>query len=363
MRAVPSQRMPAHHHRSVHRRGFSLIELMVAVAIGLFVVAATFVFIVHQNRLLEFTKRDLARDRSGRVALDLLVQDLRHAGVGVGYRADGTFNGLMLGNFTVPGGASFSAADRPISLISSERGVQRAYQSITDDIGIRLANGSYRSITEYGPGFGQVCAGGDFDAGDIVIFQTEDGVDAMTAKILGISKAPSCSGGTCAQGCDVFTWAPDPTFSVGPNAATAEYVGGEMAGGFREIVWFVGDDGRLQRAEVTADAPCTARDDTCGGVVALDVETLQMRIWQWDAVAGAWEDRTPSQTLTDDRRIRVDVELVIRAQGSRDSTQPPVNLQLAPGNCLPDCGDRDTVARRALRTSVEVRNSGRLRLM
>lgn len=345
------------------RGGFSLIELMVATAVGLFVVAATFVFIVHQNRLLEFTKRDIDRDRSGRVALDLLAQDVRHAGVGVGYQPDGTFNGLLLGTFTVPGGASFSAVDHPVALVTSQRGVESAYQSVTDDIGIRLANGSYRSIAQHGPGFGQVCAGGEYEAGDIVIFQTEDGIDAMTAKILSIGPSPSCDGGICASGCDLFTWAPDNSFSAGPNPATAEYVGGEMAGGFREIVWFVTDGGELRRAEVTAETPCTARDETCGGTAALDVETLQMRVWQWDQEIGTWEDRTASQTLTDDRRIRVDIEVVIRTRGSKDATQPPINLQLAPGRCLPECGQRDTVSRRALRTSVEVRNSGRLRLM
>src|SRR5687768_1400823 len=114
-------------------RGFTLVELMVSMAIGLFVVAAAFTFVVHQNQLLEFTRRSIDRDRGGRVSLDLLVQDLRHAGIGTGYAPDGTFNGIIFGDFTVPGGAIFHGND------------------LSDDIGIRMANGSYRSIVQFGP--------------------------------------------------------------------------------------------------------------------------------------------------------------------------------------------------------------------
>ncbi len=350
-----------HARRRKNSRGFTLVELLVAVAIGAFIVATTFVFMVHQNRLLEFTKTEIDRDRGGRASLDLLVQDLRHAGVGVGYAADGSFNGLMLGNFTVPGGAQFKANDRAITLTGSTNGVATSINFITDDIGIRLANGSYRSITQYNAGFAQVCAGGDFQTNDVVVLSSEDTFNARTVRVLGVTKGVTCGGGGCSSGCDSFTWAADDTYTLGLNSANADYSGGELSGGFTNVVWFAAN-GHLRRAEVTAAMPCNSANASCGQVVAFNVESVQLSISQWDPALGTWEDRTAAQTIVDRRRIRVDVEMIVRSRTPKITSQETVDLELAPGRCLPACGQRDDVARRALRTSIEIRNSGRMRM-
>jgi hypothetical protein len=39
-----------------------------------------------------------------------------------------------------------------------------------------------------------------------------------------------------------------------------------------------------------------------------------------------------------------------------------VTLALEPNVCVPDCDQQDQIARWAIRTSVEIRNSGRLEL-
>src|SRR5262245_11361588 len=86
-----SKRLPATHegfptrrglHLAMERRmictprnsrlGLTLIELMVGTAIGAVVIAAAFTFMVHQNYRSEFTNREIDRDRSGRVALEML---------------------------------------------------------------------------------------------------------------------------------------------------------------------------------------------------------------------------------------------------------------------------------------------------
>ena len=334
---------------------------MVGTAMGLFVVAAAFTFVVHQNRLLDFTSREIDRDRSGRVALDMLGHDLRHAGVGVGYQADDTFRGMMLGSFTVQGGATFDASNQPIVLKSSNGGTPTSYNFFTDDIGIRFANGSNRSIVMFGDGVGQVCRGGEFRADDVVLFRSEDAVDARTARILSIASADSCTDGSCVDGCDFFTWAVDDSFYANPGSTAVDYEGGEMAGGYQELVWFV-ENGELRRATINASNPCGSRDAGCGGTVAFDVDSIQMQIWQWDSTTSAWEDRTALQTLVDRRRVRIDLEMVVRMEGAKPTPQPTVELELEPGNCLPSCNTRDHIPRRALRLSVEIRNSGRLEL-
>jgi hypothetical protein len=340
------------------RRGLTLIELMVGTAMGMFVVAAAFTFVVHQNQLLEFTSREIDRDRSGRLALDMLGHDLRHAGVGVGYEADGSFRGIMLGSFTVAGGATFGSDDHPITLKTTGA---KTYPFFTDDVGMRLANGSHRSIVMFSDGVGEVCRGGEFEADDVVLFRSEDGVDARTARLLSIGAADACSAGTCVNGCDAFTWAADDSFFATPTSADAEYDGGTLAGGYQELVWFV-HEGNLNRATINSARPCNARDVSCGGTVAGNVETLQMQVWQWDSTAGAWEDRTALHTIDDRRRLRIDIELVVRMDGTKEHLQQTIPLELEPGSCLPSCGARDYVPRRAMRPSVEVRNSGRLQL-
>src|SRR5215472_9657858 len=154
--------------------GMSLLELLVAMAVGAFIIAAAFAFVTHQTRLFEFTRSELDRDRTGRLALDLLVEDLRLAGLGVGYDGNGNFAGLMLGNFTVQGGAAFGN-DHTIQVAYGRNtsNLNGSYTITTDDIGIRFANGAWRSVAQYFGTSGQICSGSGFQANDIVLLVAE----------------------------------------------------------------------------------------------------------------------------------------------------------------------------------------------
>ncbi len=359
--------MRTHNH---HLRGLSLIELTIAMAVGAFIIAAAFAFVTHQTRLFEFTRSELDRDRTGRLALDLLVEDLRLAGLGVGYDGSGNFAGLMLGSFTVQGGATFSN-DYAIQVAygANPNNLVGQYTITSDDIGIRFANGAWRSIPQYFGTSGQVCSGSGFQANDIVLLLAEDGFTAKTVKLTSIAPAGGCSFGTCVNGCDDFTFTADASYASSSGALTASYVGGEMGGAYKTVVWFVDTTGAdsgsadLRRAEVTAQSPCAARDQTCGQRVAYDVESVQMAVLQWDPTTSAWVDQTAAQAITDRRRVRLDLEMVVRTRSSEARVQDPIQLQLEPTICAPaPCGARDQIGRRALRTSVEVRNSGRMQL-
>jgi prepilin-type N-terminal cleavage/methylation domain-containing protein len=181
-------------------------------------------------------------------------------------------------------------------------------------IGLFIVAATFTFLT--GPGFGQVCSGGSYEKDDIVLFQSEDTFDARAAKILTFTPGMACLSGTCIHGCDSMTWEQDDTYLAGRSSFGADYEGGEMSGGFTDVVWFE-FEGNLRRAEINSTSPCTSRNETCGQVVDFDVDTLQARVLQWDASAGAWEDRTVAQSVTDPRRVRVDVEMVVRARKSR----------------------------------------------
>jgi prepilin-type N-terminal cleavage/methylation domain-containing protein len=352
------------------QRGFTLIEMMVASAVGLFIVATALIFVSHQTRLLEFTKNELDRDRSGRLALDLLTDDLRLAGLGVGYDGAGNFAGMMLGSFSVQGGASFSNTQAiQLNYGANTQGRVGNYTLSTNDIGIRFANGAWRSIAQYSGSSGQVCAGGGFQSGDVVLLVADDAFTARTVRLSTINTNAACVVGSCVSGCDTFSFTSDPSYVSSLNAQTASYVGGEMAGGYKTIVWFVdttGADpgsGNLMRAEVSAAKPCTARNSSCGQVVAYDVEMVSMSIYQWDQTTSTWVNQTTSQALTDRRRVRLDLEMVARTRTSETRQQDPIALQINAGTCVPGpCGAQDQIARKVLRTSVEVRNAGRMNL-
>jgi prepilin-type N-terminal cleavage/methylation domain-containing protein len=347
--------------RSAARRGFTLIELMVSVAVGLFVLAAAVRLTTDQSRILGRATSRLEMHQSARLAADLMAQDLRHASVGLGYRPDGTFAGLSRGSFTVPGGAAFQANDRAVSLASGP--------VLTDDLGVRMTTGAIRTIAAYTMTTAQLCAGSGLDVGDVVVLMSREGLHARTVQVSGLSAA-TCGAGTCVRGCEDLAFVADGSYASDLSAAAADYTEGEMAGEFAHVAWFLvpGADGRgrLQRAEVTAQQPCSVADATCGGLVADNVELLQVAVWQWDEETQVWVDRTTTGDLSDRSRTRVDLELIMRAAhtDAGDALQAPLTSELAPSQCLPaPCGQpKDQVRRYALRSSVEIRNSGRMQI-
>lgn len=336
------------------QRGLTLVELMVGMAISLFVVAAAMTFTSQQIRWLGFTSTRLDADQSGRVALEILAEDIRHAGLGVGYASTDEFFGLRLGNFSVPGGGGFDTTDRALQL--------RTEATITDDVGILLADQGIATIAEFSGAGGQICNVGGFAVDDVVTLVSEDSLSTRTARLVSVGD-DICMYSQCQTGCRNFTIIADDTYLSDPSADDVSYVGGEMFRGFKMLVWYVNAEGTdvvLRRATLNDQNQCPDPNAGCGGTVATDVETLQMRVWQWDQTASAWTDRTDAAQIVGRDRIRVDLELVVRTRQVQEGPQNPVASSLSNGLCLPGpCGTQDTIPRRAFRTSVELRNAGR----
>lgn len=346
--------------RSSNQAGFTLVELLVSTGTGLFVLAAAVTLASDHSRVLGRSTTRLDMHQSARLAAELIAQDIRHAGVGIGYRADNSFAGIRRGEFQLAGGAPMDADDREIVLNSG--------RLLTDDLVIRQAVGSMRSIAQFGNGTGQICAGGDFETDDIVVLVTREGLHAQTVRLTAIDDA-ICTDGSCVNGCQDFTFVSDASYTADPAIADANFTGGEMAGEYQEVAYFVypNAEGRgvLQRAEISGTTQCQAADASCGGTVAENVETLQIAVWQWDDGAQVWTDVTTAPSIPDRSRLRVDVELVVRAAyvDDRSGLQAAQQLELA-ATCVPaPCGtEQDRVQRWTLRSSVEIRNSGRMQI-
>lgn len=343
------------------RRGFTLVELMVSLLIGAFIIAATLTFTTEQVRLLDFTDDRIGLQQEGRALLDLMAADIRQAGLGVGYRSDGRFAGLRRGTFSVAGGATFFADD---GTVPGPTGPVP-----TDDLGLRFVRGEVRTITMYNATEGQVCSGGKFRNGDLVLMMTRDGLHAQTAKITGLT-GDACRRSFCVDGCETFQFDLDPTYVSSPDAAVARYQDGELFGGFEEVVYFVDFDSRmnantLRRAVVTTDSPCSARDETCGARMARGVDAMHVRVWMLNEATQVWDDVTSAPSIDESAPLRVDLEIVMRGEADiRTSYKAPAVLALAPGTCIPGpCGaDGDNHHRDVLRTSVELRNAGKMRI-
>lgn len=338
------------------RAGLTLLEVLVSMALGVFVLVAAVTVAADHGRILGRTTGRLDMYQSARATAELIARDLRQAGVGVGYRPDGTFAGLSRGNFAVPGGATFTADDGPLAL---EWG-----QGVTDDLGVRLARGEARTVADFDAAQMQVCAGSGLAAGQVASLSSREGLHVKSILVGSVSNAV-CGNGVCLNGCERVTFTDDATYVSDPGALGASYAEGGVIGGLAHVVWFVvsGDGrGELRRVSATAASPCASRESGCGEVVARDVETLQVALWQWDEDARAWVDRTGAPGIDDRRRIRVDLELVVRGPADdRGQAQSPVTLALAPGRCVPHpCGGGDRAPRWTFRTSVDVRNAGRM---
>lgn len=376
------------------QRGFTLIELMVGFTIAVLLTLAAVSFAAHETRLMGISRERLDLAQASRAAIDLLAEDIKQAGAGIGYQADGVFPGLRLDDFVVdsiqfnPDGGPPTPFDPGLSTppgvraemtigeVGRNEATPAIYTSITTDIGIMTANGSYATIVDYNPaGTGTFCTHPEtnFRPNERVVFRSQSSLDAFTAAISTVSTGP-CSldnGHSCARQCTTFTFVPKTIFSTEPVANGYSYLGGEIGGKLKTIVWFMVSDGvrgGLRRAVFDESNTCTNRDASCGNNVVDNVEAFVAQAWTFDRATGTWINagQTP---INSDNRIRVDVELVLRSRKSaaRPTFPVPLNLLPGPNNCIPSgagsCNQpRDYGQRTVIRTSVEVKNSGGMAL-
>lgn len=416
--------------RTKSTRGLTLIELMIGTLIAAFLTAAAFAFAAHETRLMGVSTERVELSQTGRHAIDLIADDLRQAGAGIGYgernalmaeaEAPGCpagnrcFRGLLYGQFnfagrafnTVPNGAlqlgdagaqGIDVDVVPVTDVGARDAIgTNTYNVPSQAFGVRMANGSHATIVDFQFGGGaaifhclensaQTGVPTTFQANELAVVRHEDHIFGRSVLITGPGPlcGPANNAAKCRFGCSSVAYAADPdlNFASDAGADTASYLGGELVGGLKTIVWLNmpnpnNGTGRLYRAvfdgqscpnplggtDLPAVVPAPGGPAICAGRVADEVEALNIRVWRWDAAAvpPAWV-HVPQAPIIDSDRLRVDVELVVRGRKS-ESRRAPTRLDLIAGTCVPDptCAVGDSALRRAYRTSVDIVNSGRM---
>lgn len=387
---------------------------MVGIFIAVFLTAAAVAFASHETQLMGVTGETLDLEQSSRSAIELLSFDLRQAGAGVGYDNSGQFQGLRLGPFTVEGSAgTVNFNDGASNVIQLSEGAPldgtlvQTYALASQDLGIDVAEGAYASVvahtgTGQAAGTGAVCfrQGTVFLEGERALLRSESGFAAQSVILTGINQGACPAGVGTANPCPVenqctsFAWARDGFYDSGGatggargSAQNVGYLGGQLQGSFRSLVWFVSQgafSGELRRGtfDGTNGCPPGGRTAACGALVADNVETLQVAVWAFDPAAANWVRVAPGAAVAPvggrvpqslrNARIRVDVEMVVRSPGDSGRPHPAIPLDLVPGatrQCVPNTSDCpaagiaapnvDNVERRVYRSSVELKNSGR----
>jgi prepilin-type N-terminal cleavage/methylation domain-containing protein len=370
--------------------GFTLIEMMIGVALGAIVILGAVAFAGHEVRVMTKSNQELEMNQVGRATMDLLAADLANAGAGVGeimLPAGPAFGGLTLGAFAIPGGLAFNSNNRAITLEDvTPGGAFVAYNTRTDDIGIRIADGTSASVVTYnaGAGVGQVCLP---EPTQIPLVVNDDGVlhDQLgffnkSVRLTAISGAVACTNGAIcesnglgANGCINVTFTDYANqFLSEPGAAAANYAGGWLSGSYKEVVWFVETNNRVGTLRRVAQNnwPCAAYN-TCGQVVADNVESLHMQVLRFDPTTNTWVDHTiaglPTVSPDNEQPLRVDIELVLRARSPEpEMTHDVPALLLDGGNCLTTGAagpcPKSMVRRLLMRRTVELKNGGRMKL-
>jgi hypothetical protein len=378
--------------RSRHRRGLTLIEVMIGTLISIFLTAAAVVFASHETKLLGFSTEEIEMQQSARSALDLLARDIEMAGAGFGYQtAPGGpfFVGLQTHNFrALDDGLQFNNAgfaNQPQSFtvagLRESQSSGATYSFPTHDLGILMADGERMTIVQAAAvpaGSGFICDPTNLlDPAEtyLVAFRTSDLLlgGTRTMRVLGNAGPGNCPAGyglcgTAGDGCRSMQFAMD-TLGVANNTAfdsgdtgTVDYSQGELAVGFKQVIWWVAREtlamdshrANLRRVEIDSAAttcPIGSRA-TCGGEVAYNVETLQYQVWAFNSAGGPGVD--PSGFLDDDRwvaipantypigpgpgrnplfpKLRVDVELVIRSRVPDEKPHVGARVTLAAPN-------------------------------
>lgn len=160
VKSEPSlKRLIAHHASRITHHGFTLVELMIALFIGMIIIGATYAAYISQQR--SFTSQDQVAEMNStsKIALDMISNDIRETGFGVpsdltiiqrpaaclginGYlqsisitdRTNGTDEITILGGFRLVGniaaGVNTGSTTLTLSSISNLNTTDRSYISI-----------------------------------------------------------------------------------------------------------------------------------------------------------------------------------------------------------------------------------------
>jgi type IV pilus assembly protein PilW len=274
---------PALRRRSAGGRGnnggFSVVELMISLALGLLVTAAAVAVFLSNQRTFRATESLARIQEDGRVAFELMARDLRQAA--------GNPCGRNLPVANVLNGASASAAqwwmDPSRGVVGYDNGALARSAAGTDAVEFVSSGSQVATVIEHGKqsaggpaSFRLNTTGHDFGDGDIILV-----CDYSQVSILQLSRASEGSstieyvrGSGSPGNCTADLAAP---VLCGASGSGKTYDPGSLVARFDVTRWFVDDNGRggrsLYRAVMDAGA-FKPRDEVAEHIQDLQITYL-----------------------------------------------------------------------------------------
>ncbi|MBI2376760.1 MAG: prepilin-type N-terminal cleavage/methylation domain-containing protein [Deltaproteobacteria bacterium] len=368
--------MAARATNRLQRCGFTLIEMMVGLAVASLVIMAAVAFARDEIKAMGRGNQSLEMLQTGRAALDLLTRDLINSGAAIGYTMGGEFVGLHTDRATVIDlGPNSSASAVPFQADNAP-GVDPVwgYGVVSDDILIRGTDFSTSTIVA-GPPLQvdfRACNPTLLKPNALIVLRDKVGTTAGVWEVTSFGPGNTAPCPECLQSglCDTFTPTAlaNPKLGFGTAALNAFAAESTVTSGYHTTLWFMtyGVDGspQLRRA---VDTDC-ARGPACGDLIADNIETVQAAYFRFDseAIPPDWVQVTGPINSRD--RLRVDLELVVRSRTPDERFHAPIQLALegAGGGTFPPTNPTLTTTQReslkfyriALRSSTYLRNSG-----
>lgn len=333
------------------KRGFTLIEMMVGLSVGLIVAAAALTFMVQEMRLIARTKEMLEIEQHARSATLVLTNDIRKAGTEIGYKyTNGTDgNRFFSGILSYNGNLTVEYAELLPSTVILARDVHPHYLIYT--CGTPVQN--YETQGE-------------------AILLSRDASESIHGVLQPVflfeDEGPQCPCSDTACRSDLLT---EATPFSGENAPYTNFAGGSITPGYKRYHWEIDDEYNLRRN---------------GARVALNIELVNLRVWAhedtgWRLLPAATTSNVLPRTVDgmqvntasvyeSDEKLRVDIEIVARSSkillGPKGKQVTPMTsgFGMGPGGCsigTPGCYEpEDGYYRDVVRTSVRVVNAGLL---
>lgn len=234
-----------HHVLRIANYGFTLVELMIAIVVGMLIIAGTFASYISQQRSFVAQDQVAEINYTSKIALDMIVNDIRETGFGVPDN--------LTGIARVPGCLGINGYTQKINFIAGTDDLTAAPDRITILGGFRLVGATFAAVA---PGSTTLTltdttvlkSSGTFkeDRGYITIGGISfTVVDSIAENTLTLNSSTPI----------------DKTFPVGVPVYLIENVTYQVV------------NGELQKVRRLAGAGCTTASDT--DVIAQNIEDLQ----------------------------------------------------------------------------------------
>lgn len=282
-------------------RGFSLIELMVTLLIGLLVVAAAGTIFISNRQTYAATETMGRIQENGRIAFELMARELREAG------ATPCGNNIPIANVlenTGPGN-EFAWGDGLRGYQAGEAAVAAPFGTAagnrvngTQAVEFRSAGNSSVTVTKHNPASATIFTNTTdhgFVAGDILIVcdYSQGAIFQMSGPNAGGTLQivhNTGSGHTPGNLCKALSFPVDPDCKAKPKDGK-QYADNASVARLSSSIWYIGHNGRGGRSlyrRSTGRAP----EEVTEGVEALDLRYLLPGTNQYTAAipAGRWSE-------------------------------------------------------------------------